>query len=98
MSSRNRYLSPEERLKALALSRAIDRARTMLAQGDSNVASLQATMESELIASGVDHIDYAVVVDSDTLEPISEVHNQGVALLAARIGSTRLIDNGILKR
>ena len=95
MSSRNRYLSPEERQRALSLWRALERCRLQLACGEHRTAELAAAMEKELI-SGVDAIEYAVVVDPVTLQPIELVEQQAIALIAAKIGTTRLIDNLLL--
>ncbi|WP_044301968.1 pantoate--beta-alanine ligase [Rhodopirellula sallentina] len=94
MSSRNRYLSESERETALSLSRALDRAAASFDAGERNVESLEQTMKAELMKC--DKVDYAVVVDADTLEPLSKIEQRAVALVAAHVGRTRLIDNRIL--
>lgn len=96
MSSRNRYLSPEEREAALVLSRSLNSAREAFASGERDARALQALatklIEAELLAS----IDYAVVVDAQTLQPVDEITGPAAVLLAVRIGATRLIDNTVL--
>jgi len=98
MSSRNRYLSADERSRALGLSRALRRADELFQQGESAVALLERAMHVELNATGVDRIEYAVIADPDTLEQREFVAQRGVALIAARVGTTRLIDNRMLER
>ncbi|SMP54005.1 pantothenate synthetase [Neorhodopirellula lusitana] len=97
MSSRNRYLSADERQRALSLSRALHLVEELVSGGERSVAILESAMKSELKAC--DSVDYAVVVDAKTLQPIECVGHAGaksVALLAARLGNTRLIDNRVL--
>ncbi len=94
MSSRNRYLSEDERKIALSLSRSLAMAAEMYDSGENRVAMLEQAMRSELTACT--KLDYAVVVDADTLEPIEVVDRRAVALVAAHVGTTRLIDNRIL--
>lgn len=94
MSSRNRYLSESERETALSLSRALDRAAASFESGERNVDSLEQTMKAEL--AKCDKVDYAVVADADTLEPLCEIEQRAVVLVAAHVGRTRLIDNRIL--
>lgn len=97
MSSRNRYLSPEQRDTSLGLWRSLQQAREMLASGETSVKALEASMQEELYRSGVDSIDYARVVDSVDLSTIEQVESSAVALIAARVGATRLIDNLVLQ-
>lgn len=98
MSSRNRYLSQTDRQRALGLSRALDQAQRMLDSGCVSVSQLEDAMRQVLLATPVDAIDYAVVVDTESLMPLEFVESQGVALIAARVGGTRLIDNQTLVR
>lgn len=92
LSSRNRYLNPSQRNRALALYRALKAARELASAGERRVASLEERMQREL-RTAVDQTDYCVVVDAESLEPIDELEGPAVALIAARIGETRLIDN-----
>lgn len=96
MSSRNRYLSAEERVRALGLWKALSRARSMIADGETNISTIEQGMVAELSAAPVDRIDYARIVDTRTMEPLVELDESGVAIIAARVGSTRLIDNEIM--
>jgi pantoate--beta-alanine ligase len=109
MSSRNRYLSSEERERALLLSRALRSVKMMAREGSHSVASLQEEMRRILVGAsterlashsmtkaGVDAIDYAVIVDAETLSPVSSLERPAVALIAARVGTTRLIDNELI--
>ena len=101
MSSRNRYLSVDERARAICLSRALNAARASFDSGERNVAMIESAMMRELRvgkSDGVDQVDYAVVRDHETLEPLETIRDSAVALVAARIGATRLIDNVILVR
>lgn len=97
MSSRNRYLSDHERLRARLLNQALRGAAESAASGEQDVETLVSGMRRTLLGSGdspgVDKIDYAVVVDADTLTPIAKLDRPAVALVAAFVGGTRLIDN-----
>ncbi|HEY0869324.1 MAG TPA: pantoate--beta-alanine ligase [Acidothermaceae bacterium] len=90
LSSRNKYLSADERLAALALSRAV--AAGAAAHG--RVAAIVAAARQVLDAQGGVESDYVAVVDPDTFDEIGASSTSGLLVLAARVGSTRLIDNG----
>ncbi len=94
LSSRNRYLSDQQRQIALTLSRALDHAASMVAAGESEIAIIEQTMMDAL--SDCDSVDYVVVVDTESLQPMNTLARPAVALIAARVGNTRLIDNRIL--
>lgn len=96
MSSRNRYLDKSQRRAATCLWRALQTAETLFNQGERQVRQLESAMHAILTRDGADSIDYARVVDAHTLEPIESVENPAVALIAVRIGQTRLIDNLLL--
>lgn len=100
MSSRNRYLNQDERKRALRLSLSLSQAEQAYANGERNPAQLENRMRATLLADGpsegVDLIEYATVVDSKSLRPISHPDQPAVALIAARVGNTRLIDNRVL--
>lgn len=93
MSSRNRYLSKEDRGRALGLWLALTKAQNCLTAGDTTCESLEKAMLEELAKAPVDSIDYAAIVDPVTMEPMRQVDETAVAIIAARVGSTRLIDN-----
>jgi pantoate--beta-alanine ligase len=98
LSSRNQYLRPQERRVAPVLYRALERAKSAVhageRRGDRVRQILRETIEFERSVS----LDYAEVADARTLEPLVELdHNhEAVALVAARLGATRLIDNAVL--
>jgi pantoate--beta-alanine ligase len=93
MSSRNRYLSKEDRGRALGLWLALRRAQISLAAGEITGARLEEEMRMELNKAPVDAIDYAAIVHPGTMEPMDQVEESAVAIIAARLGNTRLIDN-----
>jgi pantoate--beta-alanine ligase len=97
LSSRNQYLSANERHAATFLSRALNTAKKMYDGGERSTETLQNTIQSALSAEPVVETQYVVVVDAETLEPIHTLHAPGAALIAAKIGSTRLIDNVLLE-
>jgi pantoate--beta-alanine ligase len=68
----------------------------MVERGERDVQAVEAAMRRELLAAPVDSIDYAAIVDPVTLEPISEIQSSVVGIIAARLGSTRLIDNATI--
>jgi pantoate--beta-alanine ligase len=95
MSSRNAYLSPDERRRALDLSRTLLAARTRAAHGEADAGRLAADASRQLSALGLE-VDYVEAVDAESMLPAGHVV-PGVALAAAiRIGKTRLIDNVFL--
>jgi pantoate--beta-alanine ligase len=91
MSSRNRHVPPEHRDRALGLSRALHAAREALAEGK-DPASAERAMETVLTGHGLE-VDYAAIRDARTLEPIDAFDRPARALIAARLGDVRLIDN-----
>lgn len=93
MSSRNRYLDAEQRQRASGISRALDAAKEMVASGRRDAGTIVAAMRQELEKSGLAEIEYAVLVDPESLHPVDRVDAEAVALIAARVGQTRLIDN-----
>jgi pantoate--beta-alanine ligase len=93
MSSRNRYLSPDERVQALALSRALGAAKKLVEQGERSAQRVCATMLAVFAAASSVRLDYATVVDADTLEPVADVSQGALIAVAAWVGKTRLIDN-----
>lgn len=93
MSSRNRYLSADQRGPAGALWRSLERAATLVAAGERRADVVQQQMRDVLTAAGVTHIDYVALADAETLEPLTRLQGAVVALVAAVVGQTRLIDN-----
>lgn len=97
MSSRNAYLSPRERAAALCLSRALWAAAARVEQGETECRTILAAVRRVIAEEPLARLDYAAVVDPDTLEDVPAVNNQAVVALAVRIGKTRLIDNCVLR-
>jgi pantoate--beta-alanine ligase len=95
LSSRNRYLSPEERHHALALSRTLQTVGAMSFQ-ETDARVLQEVLRSFLMAAEGLRLDYAEVVDPQTLEPITSTSRGALVAVAAWVGTTRLIDNILL--
>lgn len=92
LSSRNAYLSPEERIAARTLPRALVEAAQSIRDGQAIDAALAAARE-ELTAAGFGPIDYIELRDADTLACVHDLARPARLLAAARLGSTRLIDN-----
>lgn len=97
MSSRNAYLSPAERRAATALHRALDAARQAIAGGERDAARLAQAMRGVLAGEPLVSPDYAEIVDADSFEPVTFLRGACLALLAARIGPARLIDNMLIE-
>ncbi|MBM4020333.1 MAG: pantoate--beta-alanine ligase [Planctomycetes bacterium] len=98
MSSRNAYLSPGERRQALALPAALAEARRAMETGERDAARLAALVRQRLAAAKGVELQYVAVVDPDTLEDLAIIGGQVLVALAARVGTTRLIDNVLLRR
>jgi pantoate--beta-alanine ligase len=96
LSSRNQYLSPEERQAALALPRALQAAEAAYAAGERRAGVLRARVRRVLEAEPLVRIQYAAVVDAWELTPLQVLERPAVVALAAIVGSTRLIDNTVL--
>jgi pantoate--beta-alanine ligase len=95
MSSRNRYLSPAERGRALALSRSLKLAEELAAAGESSVAAIRARMLEEINTAGID-LQYLAFVADGSVTPVDEIAGLTTVLLAANVGKTRLIDNTLV--
>ena len=95
MSSRNAYLSAEERARALALVRGLDAAARRFAAGERGARDLErmARAPVETVATSIDYVE---VRDADTLAPLDVVGARAVLAIACRVGTTRLIDNVVL--
>lgn len=97
MSSRNSYLSPQEREPALVLHRSLARAQKMLEQGERHSEKLTAAAKQEIAQQPAVRLDYFEIVDPDTLESVTTIHRPSLAAVAAFVGKTRLIDNILLE-
>ena len=96
LSSRNIYLSADDRQRAVALSAGLQAARDCWQHG-SSAATATAAMHTQLAEKAID-VDYAAIVDPVSLEPLADdaCRLPAIALVAGRVGSTRLIDNMLL--
>jgi pantoate--beta-alanine ligase len=92
LSSRNAYLSDEERLAARALPRALGEAKAAIERGEPVGPALKAA-KKRLKQAGFDPIDYVALVDAQTLAPLDALSGEARLLAAAKLGRTRLIDN-----
>lgn len=92
MSSRNAYLSPSDRARALAISQGLSAARACFAAGEREAGTLTAAALS-VIKDRVDRTDYVEIRDADSLRLIERLDGPAVILAAAYVGATRLIDN-----
>jgi len=96
MSSRNTYLTQEERKAALILCRSLNYAKDLLEQGVRDGDELRRQIEQFIRTEPLAQLDYVGVADPETLEPLRVITTNAVVLLAVRIGRTRLIDNMML--
>jgi pantoate--beta-alanine ligase len=94
-SSRNTYLSKEERKAALVLSRSLNLAKKLLDGGERNAAKIKEVMIEEINKEPLAKIDYIEIVDSDSLENVENIERSILVPIAVYIGKTRLIDNFI---
>jgi pantoate--beta-alanine ligase len=95
LSSRNVRLSSDERARALALHRSLEHVRAAVAAGESDVAAIRARALAELEAAGIEP-EYLELVTPEGLAPVQEVGDAVLAVVAARVGDTRLIDNELI--
>ena len=96
LSSRNGYLSVEERRQALTLSRALLATEALAKHGEHRAETLLLTMRACLQQEPALRVDYVAVVDPDTLLPLEDTANGALLAVAAHVGGTRLIDNILL--
>jgi len=97
MSSRNTYLSPEERQAATVLYRALNLAQQLYSQGETDAQRLCQEMTALIQKEPLANIDYVSVAHPETLEELNKVNTPVLVSLAVRIGKTRLIDNVVLE-
>ena len=93
LSSRNQYLSAAQRQRALCLCRALQAARRMVEGGERDADRVRQTMRQIVESEGLAELDYAALVDPDTLEEVRQIDRPVLAAVAARIDKARLIDN-----
>ena len=93
MSSRNAYLSPEQRKQAIVLYRALMRVQSLVDRGESNSARLLVAGTQVMAEEPAVKLDYFEIVNNATLDPVSDVSRGALIAVAAYVGNTRLIDN-----
>ncbi|GIV59811.1 pantoate--beta-alanine ligase [Rhodocaloribacter litoris] len=99
LSSRNVYLTPEERAQAVVLSRAVEEARRLAGAGEQRVTLLVEAMRRALAEAPLARVQYAEVVDAETLQPVDLLQpgREALAAVAVFFGNTRLIDNAFIR-
>ncbi|MBW1612844.1 MAG: pantoate--beta-alanine ligase [Deltaproteobacteria bacterium] len=96
MSSRNKYLSPEERLSALSLKKGLDLAKAMIKDGEKDSATIKTAVRELILAHPFTEIDYVTICDPEKLTDIEHLDGPSLLALAVKVGKARLIDNIIL--
>lgn len=96
MSSRNTYLSAEEREQAVVLSKALEKGKEAFSKGERNVDSLIEIITNKINEMPLAAIDYVSIYDYPSLETIEIIDNNALAAVAVKFGKTRLIDNNLL--
>jgi pantoate--beta-alanine ligase len=96
MSSRNAYLDSQQRKQALVLHRALMKVRKLADQGERNAARLLATAREELASEPLVRLDYLEIVNPDSLDAVEDISTGAMMVVAAFVGTTRLIDNIVL--
>jgi pantoate--beta-alanine ligase len=93
VSSRNQYLNPEQREHATVLATALRDVERLVGRGERQAATVQRTLRSRIEATSGAVLDYAAVVDGDTLQPLERLRGNVLVAVAVRFGQTRVIDN-----
>lgn len=96
MSSRNAYLSSEDRKRALVLHLALERVRKLAEAGERNAATLAAAGKEQFSKESGVRLDYFEIVNPETLDPVLDTSDGALVAVAAYVGTTRLIDNLVL--
>ncbi|MGH9496863.1 MAG: pantoate--beta-alanine ligase [Candidatus Sulfotelmatobacter sp.] len=98
MSSRNAYLSPQERRQALALRRSLSSVEKLVEVGEREAAKLRAAGCDEIARENGIRLDYFEIVNADSLDPVEKVLGGTLVAVAAFVGATRLIDNLLIRK
>jgi pantoate--beta-alanine ligase len=98
MSSRNSYLSPEERVSALSLRKGLDLASDLVATGEKDPGKIKNSVRELILSHPFTQIDYIILCDPEELTDIERVDGPCLLALAVRVGRARLIDNVILRK
>lgn len=97
MSSRNKYLTPEQRKEAGVLYKSLKHARELIVEGERNVEVIKQVIAESISGAGKAQIEYIEIVDTENLRPLLAVNGEFLIALAVKFGQTRLIDNIILE-
>jgi pantoate--beta-alanine ligase len=97
LSSRNRYLGPDDRRRATVLHEALEEARALAARGERRAEVVRQAMAGRVGACPGAVLDYAAVLDGDTFRPLDRLAGKVLLALAVRFGATRLIDNCVIQ-
>jgi pantoate--beta-alanine ligase len=97
LSSRNKYLSPDEYEAALAIPRSLDAARHVIGEGQTRCEEILAAAREVLEAEPLLTVDYVELVHPQTMEPVQLIEDEVLLLVAVAAGDTRLIDNALIK-
>jgi pantoate--beta-alanine ligase len=97
MSSRNVYLSPEQRAQAPLLRKALLVAEESIARGERDAAVIQNAVRVVLDGADLGEVEYVVVVNAEDLEPVESIAGECLVAIAVRFGRTRLIDNTLVR-
>ncbi len=98
MSSRNSYLSPEERRSALCLKKSIDLAQEMFQAGENHAHAIADALRALVLSHPFTDIDYIALCDPVTLDDLNVLTDETLLAMAVRVGKTRLIDNCVLRK
>jgi pantoate--beta-alanine ligase len=98
MSSRNAYLSEDERQRALALPRSLRLAEELVASGERDVANIRRQMQREIDHAGAIEVQYIAFVKDGTVTPVERIDGPTTIAIAAKVGATRLIDNTLVSK
>lgn len=96
MSSRNAYLAPDERKRALVLRRSLTRVQALADAGERDASRLNAAARDEFVKEPSVRLDYFEIVNPDTLDSVRDISRGALVAVAAYVGTTRLIDNVLL--
>lgn len=96
LSSRNQYLTPEQRRQAPVLYQALTEARALVERGERDASAVRQALASRIARAPAAVIDYVAVVDADTLLPLTRLRGDVLLAVAVKFGATRLIDNELL--
>jgi len=96
MSSRNKYLSPEERLSALSLKKGLDVAKAMVKNGEKNSATIKNAVKELILTHPFTEINYVTICDPEKLTDMENIDGPSLLALAVKVGKARLIDNSII--